>query len=118
MLKGGQNNQLIDKIKKYVKDNFANNMSITDLGDYFNITPSYISRVFKEKTGEKLIDYITGVRMKKAKELLLNEPNISIKEVAERVGYSSEKHFSKIFRKRYNCLPSKYVSSSSDDGRK
>ena len=118
MLKGGQNNQLIDKIKKYVKENFANNMSISEIGDYFDITPSYISRVFKEKTGEKLIDYITGVRMKKAKELLLTNPNISIKEVAERVGYSSEKHFSKIFRKRFNCLPSKYVSRSIDENRK
>lgn len=103
----GLNNQLIHQIKDYVKNNYMDNMSITEISDHFNITPSYISRIFKEKTGEKLIDYITGVRMKKARELLLYESSLSMKEVASRVGYTSEKHFSKIFKKYYNCLPSR-----------
>ena len=60
----------------------------------------------KEKTGEKYIDYVTDVRMKKARELLVNEPQLSVKEVAERVGYVSEKHFSRTFKKYFQCSPS------------
>ncbi len=110
-----QNNRLIQQIKDYVRDNYMNNMSIAEISDYFNITPSYISRIFKEKTGEKLIDYITGVRMKKARELLLYESKLSMKDIATRVGYSSEKHFSKIFKKYYNCLPSKIADKGVKD---
>ena len=71
-----------------------NDVTIAVMGNRFDISPSYISRIFRNKTGEKYIDFVTGVRMKKAMELIRMSPALSVKEVAERVGYISEKHFS------------------------
>lgn len=101
-----QKYDLIESIRKYVKNNYMNDVTIAALGAQFQITPSYISRLFREKTGQKYIDYVTEVRMEKAKELL--QVNLSIKEVAERVGYISEKYFSKIFFKYYSITPSQF----------
>lgn len=101
------NYNLIQQIKKYVSSNYMGDVSLATIGRQFEITPSYVSRIFQDKTGEKYIDFVTGIRMNKAKELLLNKTQMSVKEVAERVGYTSEKHFSKIFKKYFNCIPSK-----------
>lgn len=100
------NCDLIESIQKYVKNNYMNDVTIAALGARFQVTPSYISRLFREKTGKKYIDYVTEIRVEKAKELLQINSNLSIKEVAERVGYISEKYFSKVFYKYYLITPS------------
>lgn len=97
---------MIARIREYVYDNYMNDVTIAELGQRFDISPSYISRIFREKTGEKYIDFVTSVRMEKAMELLRTEPMLSVKNVSERVGYVSEKHFSKTFKKYFNRLPS------------
>ncbi|NBJ94227.1 response regulator transcription factor [Parablautia muri] len=107
----GRKKDLIQQIKDYVAANYMEDVTIAAIGNRFGITPSYISRVFKDKTGEKYIDYVTHIRMKKAREILLNEPEVSVKEVAERVGYVSEKHFSRTFKKYFHCNPSLLASS-------
>ncbi|MEE0203594.1 MAG: response regulator [Muricomes sp.] len=101
-----ENQDIIQQIKEYVAVNYMNDVTIAVMGNRFDISPSYISRIFRNKTGEKYIDFVTGVRMKKAMELIRMSPALSVKEVAERVGYISEKHFSKTFKKNFDCLPS------------
>lgn len=102
-----EKNNVIEQIKEYVAANYMNDVTIAEIGRRFNISPSYISRIFREKTGQKYIDFVTCVRMEKAMELLRR--GLPVKEVSERVGYMSEKHFSKTFRKHFNCLPSQIV---------
>ncbi|WP_181969589.1 helix-turn-helix transcriptional regulator [Hungatella hathewayi] len=101
-----ENQDIVQQIKEYVAANYMNDVTIAEMGNRFDISPSYISRIFRNKTGEKYIDFVTGVRMKKAMELIRMSPALSVKEVAERVGYISEKHFSKTFKKYFDCLPS------------
>lgn len=100
------NQDIIQQIKEYVTSNYMNDVTIAEMGNRFDISPTYISRIFRQKTGEKYIDFVTAVRMKKAMELFCKNPSLSVKEVAERVGYISEKHFSKTFKKYFDCLPS------------
>lgn len=102
----GKRHDVISQIKEYVAANYMNDVTIAEIGSRFAISPSYISRIFREKTGEKYIDFVTAVRMKKAMEFLQKEPSLSVKEVAARVGYVSEKHFSKTFKRYYDLLPS------------
>lgn len=102
-----EKNNMIEQIKEYVAANYMNDVTIAEIGRRFQISPSYISRIFREKTGEKYIDFVTGVRMEKAMELLRR--GLSVKEVSERVGYMSEKHFSKTFRKHFDRLPSQII---------
>lgn len=78
------------------------------MAELFHISPSYLSRLFHQRTGQKYIDYITQLRMEKAKELLSTNPDITVKSVAESVGYISIRHFSKTFQKYTGELPSCY----------
>lgn len=105
-IENSEKKDVILQIKEYVRANYMDDVTIAEIGSRFNISPSYISRIFKEKTGEKYIDFVTAVRMKKAKELLQKESCLTVRDVAERVGYASEKHFSKTFKKYFDCVPS------------
>lgn len=72
---------LSDRIKEYIQLNYANDVSIISLADTFNITPTYLSKVFHEKTGVKLIDYVSDVRILNAKRIMCENPDILIKDV-------------------------------------
>lgn len=100
---------MIRQIREYVQTNYMNDVTIAEIGRQFDISPSYISRIFREKTGEKYIDFVTSTRMQKAMELL--QKGASVKEAAEKVGYLSEKHFSKTFRRYFDCPPSQVGNS-------
>ena len=77
-----ENQDIVQQIKEYVAANYMNDVTIAEMGNRFDISPSYISRIFRNKTGEKYIDFVTGVRMKKAMELIRMSPALSVKEVA------------------------------------
>jgi len=98
---------MVSKVKAYVLRYYHNDIGVNSIADHLNITPNYLSRVFRTQTGEKLSDYLTDVRISKAKELLKN-PNIAIKDVSEQVGYYSTKHFARVFRKIVGETPSTY----------
>ncbi len=106
-MKKSEKQDVIEQIREYVGTNYMNDVTIAEIGRRFDISPSYISRIFREKTGEKYIDFVTSTRMQKAMELL--QTGLPVKDVAERVGYVSEKHFSRTFRKYYDCLPSQVM---------
>ena len=97
--------ELIVRICRYVRQNYMADVSLDRLAENFNITPAYLSRFFREKTGEKYIDYVTEVRMEKARELL-DTRQYTVKEVSRMVGYLSEKHFSRNFKKYFGENPS------------
>lgn len=68
---------------------------------------SYLSRVFKQETGENFVSFLTRLRMEKAKSLL-RDRNIKVYEVAERVGYPNTAYFSKLFKKLSGMSPEEY----------
>ncbi len=104
------NKNLISQIEKYIEKNYMNDISLKLLSEIFNITPNYLSRIFHEKSGKKFIDYLTEFRIIRAKELLSEKNKITIKEVAQSVGYYSIRHFTKVFHKYTGYLPSEYKS--------
>lgn len=98
----------IAEIKNYVCKNYAKDVSMSCVSEHFNLSPTYLSRLFHEKTGQKYIDYVTQVRMEEAKKLLTEHDSPSVKQVAEAVGYSSVRHFSRNFQKYTGMLPSAF----------
>ncbi|MCI8975959.1 MAG: response regulator [Lachnospiraceae bacterium] len=98
----------IDVIKDFVHQNYAKDVGISYVSEYFNLSPTYFSRIFHEKTGQKYIDFVTEVRMENAKKLIRKFPDITVKKTAEAVGYTSVRHFSKLFQKYTGVLPSNY----------
>lgn len=104
-----KNTSDIIKIKDFVYKNYSKDVSISYVSECFNLSPTYLSRLFHEKTGVKYIDFVTEVRMEHAKEMLQKAPELSVKKVAEAVGYSSVRHFSKTFQKFTGMLPSSFT---------
>ena len=98
---------VIFEIVKYIESRYSDEITLQDLADRFYLSREYISRKFKQETGENLSDHIERVRMEKAKLLLLN-PQYRIAQVAELVGYKDEKYFSKVFKKLEGLSPNEY----------
>jgi len=92
---------------EYIEKNFASNISLDDVSRIVNISPYYFSKVFKEETGENFIDYLTNLRIKRAK-VLLAEGNLSMKEICNEIGYSDPNYFSRTFKKNVGVSPTEY----------
>ncbi|MCY1251201.1 HTH-type transcriptional activator Btr [compost metagenome] len=73
------------------------------------MSESNFSRLFKKQTGVSFVEYLTQLRMEKAKELLLR-PDEKVYEIALAVGYQDSRYFSQIFRKYTGDTPSEYRS--------
>lgn len=98
---------VVGQMQGYIREHYAENISLQTLADQFYLHPIYLSRLFKEKTGQNFIDYLTRVRFEKAKELLAR-PEIKIYNISQMVGYESPKYFSKIFKGLSGMTPSEY----------
>ena len=72
-----------------------------------NISPYYFSKLFKEATGENFIEYLTNIRIDKAKELL-EKSDLSMKEICAMCGYSDPNYFSRTFKKNVGLTPTEY----------
>lgn len=101
-------NMQIHRAVDYIDTNYANDrMSLQDLCRHVLMSTSYFSLVFKQHTGETFIEYLTGVRIKKAKELL-NSTTMKFYEIAEKVGYRDPNYFSILFKKHTGITPKDY----------
>ena len=99
---------LIENVIGYIEGSYHDaNLSVAILADKFQLTPAYLTRLFKEQYGEGLYDYITRVRIDKAKGLL-KDPEINIKDIAARVGYYSSTAFIRAFKKCEGVTPGLY----------
>lgn len=96
-----------EQIADYLEEHFAEKISLDQIAENRYLSPFYISKIFKSEMGESPIHYLIRVRMEKAKELLENNPALSVSEAAELVGYEDVYHFSKLFKKAYGISPSK-----------
>lgn len=98
---------LVEKLKRYLENHYQENISLKMLEDEFYFNASYISRIFKIKTGENYSDYLLKLRIARAKELL-ESSNYSIRQISEMVGFSSSKYFSKVFKDMEGRQPVSY----------
>lgn len=101
------NEDVIENVTKYILNHFNDQITLESVSEMFFLNPSYFSRIFKSKTGENFIDYVTRVRIEKAICLMRN-PDLKINDIAEMVGYFNTNYFSKLFRKIVGCSPTEY----------
>lgn len=99
--------ELVNDVAAYVEQHYANeNLNVNAIGVHFNLSPNYISSLFKQNRGDMLRNYISEVRMKNAKEML--SLNVNIDEVAKKCGFSSTRSFRRAFNRHYGIPPSEY----------
>ncbi|MFP3322698.1 helix-turn-helix domain-containing protein [Planococcus sp. SIMBA_160] len=97
----------VREAKSWITLNLKESITIEKIAGHVYMNPTYFCEYFKNETGETVLDYVTRSRINKARELLLTT-NLKIYEIAEQVGYTDTKYFSKLFKKHYGELPSKY----------
>jgi two-component system response regulator YesN len=98
---------LIKRAKEYIKANYSKAITLEDVAREINVSPQYLSKLFKEETGENFIDYLTGIRIRIAKSLLEGD-DVSIREICYSIGYSDPNYFSRIFKKIVGSTPTEY----------
>jgi len=98
---------IISMARKYIDDNLTNNIRLETLAQYVHMNPTYFSRYFKKHTNQKLIDYITEQRIKRAIELM-RDPTVKIYNIGYQVGYRNLQHFYKIFKQNTGFTPNEY----------
>ena len=108
---GKMDGDMINKVKVFIDKNFDQDISIKKLGELFDISPNYLSKLFHDKTGMCYIDYLTEIRVNAAKELLCRHPSLKIQDISTKIGYYSPRHFTKTFQKCTGLLPAEYRKS-------
>jgi|WetSurMetagenome_2_1015567.scaffolds.fasta_scaffold227966_2 AraC-like DNA-binding protein len=98
------------EIIEWLRVNINKNFTVAEIADKFNFNKDYLCRIFKRHTGMPIIKYINGIKIAKAKELLCCS-ELSIKEIAYKMGFSDAKYFMKLFKTYENLTPSEYRSS-------
>lgn len=100
--------RLIADAKEYINRNYANeDISLNTTAQSVNLSPNHFSSIFSQETGGPFIEYLTNLRMEKAREML-RCTDLRTSEIATSVGYQDPHYFSYLFRKINNCSPREY----------
>lgn len=100
----------ISLLKEYISNHYMHPISLEDLCTVAPMTPQHMCRIFKKHMGMRPLEYITQIRLEKAKELLLYS-DYSIKEVGEKCGFQNGNYFCKTFKKNEHITPLEYRNS-------
>lgn len=97
----------MESLLQYVRQNYTKDISLDQIADQHKISASYLSKLIKNYLGKNYIDYITDLRIGRAKELL-TDTNKTIQEIACEVGYNSQTYFCKVFKRAVGISAGEY----------
>jgi two-component system response regulator YesN len=101
---GDYRDEYIQETIRYIDTHFIDTLKIKDMAANLGISESTLSKLFKNRTGYSIVEYVVRNRMRHALELL-QERNTSINEVAEAVGYKDYRYFCELFKKHFHITP-------------
>lgn len=107
------NEKVIEEIRRYLDQHFATEISLSAIAAQYKLSPSYLSMLFTERTGQNFSDYLTTRRIQKAKELL-KHTDMKIYEISAAVGYHDSFYFSNCFKKIVGRTPSDYRAGADE----
>ena len=97
----------IRTIRQYMREHYSEDLTLEDMAGMVHMTPAYISGLFRKEAGKNFTAELQDLRMSQAKKLL-KDPRLQIAEVAERVGYTDARYFSKLFTRSVGITPKEY----------
>lgn len=98
----------VETVKRWIRENYDQQAELSSLANMVYLTPSYLSKLFKQETGMTITDYLIEMRIKKAKHLLKTCPDLKIHEIGCEVGYPDPAYFNKLFKRVVGVTPSEY----------
>ena len=106
--KNSNDNTLIDQVIAYIKANYSDcNFSVQQMADHFNMAQSNLSNYFKEHTGENLLNYITDLKIEKAKNMLITS-TLTLKDISIEIGYLNVQSFIRRFKQLVGETPGEF----------
>lgn len=102
---------LSNQMLAYIHSHYNEDISLLDIGGHFNLSQCYTSTLFKDTTGENFKDYLSRYRIKKAKEILAQDPGIKNNELAKMIGCNTVATLFRLFNKYEGMSPGQYVKS-------
>lgn len=97
----------IEVALQYIKAHFRDDLTLEKVASVVFLNPVYFSQLFKQKTGQGFKEYVIQLRMEQAKQLLQN-PQLKLADIAERIGYQDARHFTQVFRKKCLVTPTEF----------
>lgn len=105
-----KNAKLVHKVRTVIDQHYDTPITINSLSEQVYLSPNYLRSIFKDKTGMTIHDYLTRIRLGKAKELLA-DGSLKIQDIAQRVGYESTSYFISLFVKNLGVTPNEFRKS-------
>ena len=102
--------QVVAQVQEYVKNHLSEKLTLADVAAVFNFSPNYLSQLFGKYGDSGFVEYITETRIAAAKEML-EQGDLKVYEIAEKLGYESAFYFSKVFKKVTGLSPREYQQS-------
>lgn len=103
----GQNQTIIGKAIRYIEEHYTESCDLKEVADHVHLSANYFSNLFRKETGESFVNYVTRLRIDKAK-LWLAHTEWKVFEVAQKVGYDDPNYFTTVFKQLTNLSPSQY----------
>jgi two-component system response regulator YesN len=94
---------------QYIRKNYNQDITLSYISNKYHINQNYFCRLFKDVAGKSFNKFLTSVRIEKACEMIENS-SLKINKIAELIGYSDPKYFSKVFKSETGVTPSEYLS--------
>ncbi len=106
---------IVRKASQYIQAHYHRGLSLEDVAGVVGLSYSYCSRVFSQEMGLSFHEYLTHVRLKAAKQLLLTTP-MTVEDVAAQVGYEDASHFIRVFKRVLGMTPRQFEQASARTG--
>ena len=100
----------VEAIRSYIDSHYCEEISIGSLAEKYELSPNYLSSMLRDSLGVKFTEYLSNLRIAKAKEYLATSDRTA-SEIAELVGYHSNSHFTRVFSEIAGCTPAEYKKS-------
>ncbi|MDF1617134.1 response regulator transcription factor, partial [Petrocella sp. FN5] len=106
----GNNYYIITQVNAYIESHYQHPIKLKDISEHVHINSSYLSRLYKDKTGQTITETLRNIRIEKAKELLKND-NLKTYAIAVLVGFDDPAYFSYVFKQHTGYTPSQYKNN-------
>lgn len=100
----------VSQLIEYINSHYYEPISLTDMAEKFSMSPSYLSKLFKSTTNFTFTEYLNSVRIKNS-QILLENPNYRIIDVAQKSGFTNNTHFTRVFKDIIGISPTHYRKS-------
>ena len=102
-----QETDAVEQAERIIREKYGTDLTLESIAQQVYLSPYYLSRAFKQKTGVNLFTYLTNVRMENGKRLL-QESNLRVAEISRRVGYDNPSYFGQVFKQYYGVTPKRF----------